>query len=126
MSEPVFVALLLADKVITENNGKKCVIGTFTTFHALSFPVVFPPWQIYAAVTNLVGKHSFALNLVNEESQVLVPISGDFDVKDLSIVVELDPLITGAVFPKAGTYTLSFFVDGSIMGSRVLKVELKT
>jgi hypothetical protein len=36
MTEPVFVALLAADRVITEDNGKKAIIGTFTQFNAPS------------------------------------------------------------------------------------------
>ena len=41
-TEPVFVALLAADRVITEDNGKKAIIGTFTQFNAPKFPVFRP------------------------------------------------------------------------------------
>src|SRR5262245_25181789 len=113
MSEPVLVGLIFADRIITENNGKKGIIGTFTQFHAARFPVTFPPWCIYAAVTNLIGKHNFAINLVNEEtSQVILPIGGEMDVKERSDVIELDPVVTGAVFPAPGNYSLVFYIDG--------------
>ena len=124
MSEPVLVGLIFADRIITENNGKKGIIGTFTQFNASKFPVTFPPWCIYAAVTNLIGKHNFAINLVNEEtSQVILPIGGEMDVKELSDVVELDPVVTGAVFPVAGNYSLTFYIDGRQVGARVLRVH---
>jgi hypothetical protein len=123
MPEPVLVGLLFADKVITENNGKKGILGTFTQFNAATFPAVFPPWNLYAAVTNLIGKHRFALNLVSDENQVVVPLSGEFEVADPLGVVELDPMIAGAAFPRPGNYTLTFHVDGDFVGSRILTVR---
>jgi len=65
MAEPVLVALLFADRVIVEEkNKKKTIVGTFTRFYSDKFPVSFPPWYIYAAVTNISEDHSFSLNLV--------------------------------------------------------------
>ena len=58
MPEPVFVALLIADRVITEDNQKKGIIGTFTQFTVRQVPAALPPWFIYAAVTNVVGEHT--------------------------------------------------------------------
>jgi hypothetical protein len=124
MSEAVLVGLLFADRIITENNGKKGIIGTFNKFYSQRFPISFPPWAIYAAVTNLEGKHEFALNLVNEEtSQVIVPLSGQFEARNRTDVVELTPTIVGAIFPKPGVYTLIFYVDGQNLGARVLTVS---
>ncbi len=125
MAEPVLVGLLFADRVITENNGKKGIIGTFTRFHSPKFPVSFPPWFIYAAATNLApGKHTFALNLVRDSAnQVIVPVSGEFEIKESSDVIELAPAIVGAVFPEAGKYTLAFYVDGEYVGARTLEIR---
>lgn len=124
MAEPVLVGLLFADRVITENNGKKGIIGTFNRFHAQRFPVTFPPWCIYAAVTNLVGKHTFELRLLSDESgQAVLPIAGEFDVKQRMDIVELTPTIAGAVFPESGNYNLVFTIDGEHVGARVLTVE---
>ena len=49
MSEPVFVALLVADRVITEDNQKKGIIGTFNAW--------WEPWkaQRLAATANAVS-----------------------------------------------------------------------
>lgn len=124
MAEPVLVGLLFADRIIIENNGKKGIIGTFNRFHAAQFPVVFPPWAIYAAVTNLVGKHRFELNLgADDNSQIVIPINGEFDVKQRLDIVELTPAIAGAVFPAQGRYNLMFSIDGEPVGARVLTVE---
>jgi hypothetical protein len=125
MSEPVLVGLLFADKIIIENNGKRGIIGTFNRFYSKKFPIAFPPWAIYAAVTNLEGKHEFALTLVREETnQVILPLNGQFDVRGRNDVVELTPSILGAVFPKEGTYILTFSIDGTQIGARVLFVDV--
>ncbi|MBN2737866.1 MAG: hypothetical protein JXR70_12850 [Spirochaetales bacterium] len=123
MGEPVLVALLFADRVIEEVNRKKGIIGTFNRFYTKNFPVQFPPWYIYAAVTNLTGEFDFSLNLVYDQAQqVIVPISGKFKVDNSRSVVELAFPIFKAVFPAEGLYTLTFNVDGMQVGSRILEL----
>lgn len=123
MSEPVLVALLFADKVITENNGKKGIIGTFNRFQSPKFPVVFPPWAIYAALTNLGGVHQFELKLINNDTgQDLMPIKGEFRAEKLNDVVELVYNIGGVAFPEDGTYTLTLRIDQEMVGTRQLLV----
>ena len=124
MSEPVFVSLLFADRVITENTNKKGIIGTFNRFMAPQFPISFPPWAIYAAVTNAAGQYDFALTLANtENNQVILPINGEFECGSDNDVVELIFNVAGAVFPKAGTYSLAFHVAGELLASRILFVD---
>jgi hypothetical protein len=124
-SEPALVALLFADKIITENNNKKGVIGTFTQFFSQNFPILFPPWAIYAAATNMTGEHEFALTLANAETrQVILPVNGKFVANDKDDVIELGITIMNAVFPKEGRYALEFAIDGEIIGSRILRVNL--
>lgn len=123
MGEPVLIALLFADRVIEEINRKKGIIGTFNRFYADKFPASFPPWFIYAAVTNLSGEHSFSLNLVFDKAQqVIIPISGKFKVDNNRGVVELIFPIFKAIFPEEGIYTLTFNIEGIPVGSRILEV----
>ncbi len=123
MPEPVFVALLLADRVITEDNKKKGIIGTFTRFTARQFPAIFPPWFIYAAATNLAGEHSFSLNVVSDHTQqVVFSAAGKITVEEPRMVVELVIPVASAVFPEAGVYDVVFFIDGRQVGSRILEV----
>jgi hypothetical protein len=126
--EPVLVALLFADRVLVEEgNRKKTIVGTFTQFHSEKFPVVFPPWFIYAAVTNIEGEHSFSLNLVLEkESQVVLGINGKVKAEDRNKVNEFIFPIQRAIFPSAGTYALTFNIGGSQVGSRLLEVVPQT
>jgi len=123
MPEPVFVALLLADRVITEDNQKKGIIGTFTQFSVRQLPVVLPPWYIYAAVTNLLGDHSFSVNLVFDRSQqVIFSAGGTVSVDSPRRVVELVIPVANVSFVEAGIYTMCFFIGGGQIGSRVLEV----
>jgi hypothetical protein len=124
MSEPVLIALLFADRVITEEgNHKKSIIGTFSRFYSDKFPITFLPWFIYAGVTNLNGEFNFSFNLVYDKAQqVVVPIGGRFKVEGIRNIVELVFPIIGAVFPDEGVYTLTFNIEGMPVGSRILEV----
>lgn len=125
MDEAVLVGLLFADRIIIENNGKKGIIGVFDKLISPRFPCSFPPWAIYAAVTNLEGKHEFALNLVcDETSQVIVPVSGQFEAVNRLAVIEIESTVMGAIFSKPGMYSLALIVDGQEIGTRVLTVAL--
>ena len=125
MPEPVFVALLLADRIVTEDNQKKVIVGTFTQFRVQKVPASLPPWFIYAAVTNLVGDHSFSLNLVLDSSQqVIFSAGGNVTVDDPRRVVELVIPAPTVVFPEAGTYVVLFNIDGGQLGSRILDVAI--
>ena len=123
MPEPVFVALLLADRVITEDNQKKGIIGTFTQFTVRDVPAGLPPWYIYAAVTNISGEHSFSVNLVVDRTQqVIFSAGGNLRVDDPRRVVELVIPVPNVVFPETGTYVVTFHVQGEQIGSRILDV----
>lgn len=121
-TEPVLLALLTADRVIEESNGKKGIIGTFDRFFSERFPIMFPPWGIFLSVTNLSGEHSFTINIVNQQSQeVVYSVSGgirsaEFD-KVHEIMVNLAP-----VFPQAGKYQVLFYIDGRVVGAKPLTV----
>ena len=123
MPEPVFVALLLADRVITEDNQKKTIIGTFTRFTVRQFPAALPPWFIYAAATNLTGEHSFTINMVADTTQqVVFSASGKLNVDSARRVVELVIPVPNAIFPAADNYGVFFYIDGQQLCSRVLEV----
>jgi hypothetical protein len=123
MQEPVFVALLLADRVITEDNQKKAIIGTFTQFTVRQVPAGLPPWFVYAAVTNLAGEHPFSLNIVVDRTQqVIFSAGGTLRVDEPRRVVELVVPVPNIVFPETGTYIVTFHVGGEQIGSRILDV----
>lgn len=127
MTESVPIGLLFADRIIEEKNGKKTIIGTFTTFFSKQFPVSFPPWAIYAGVTNLEGEHDFAINLVHSQlNQVVLAINGKFTAESVEQVVELCIPVNSAIFQSPGKYNLTFNIDTEQVGSRVLTASIPT
>jgi hypothetical protein len=56
-------ALLIADRVIREDNGKRGIIGSFNTFNFPAFPAVAPPFVIYANLDDFTGEHEFSLSI---------------------------------------------------------------
>ncbi len=124
MTEAVLVALLLSDRVVVEEKTrKKSIIGTFSRMNARRFPAVFPPWYIYAAVTNVYGDNPFTLKLIrSSDDKVILPIAGTIKAQDRRTVVEMVFAVGNAVFPGPGTYTLVFSVGDMPIGSRLLDI----
>ncbi len=124
MSEPVLLALLFADRIITEDNNKKGIIGTFNRFMAHEFPVIFPPWGVYIALTNLSGKHIFELVLKNmDNEQIVLPVNGEFESRNQDEMIELPLNFAGIAFPGPGRHLLALSIDGDLVGTRMLSVE---
>lgn len=120
----VCYAILFADRIITENNGKKGLIGVFSQFNFPRFPAIAPPWYIYVAVTNISGKHEFSLNLVRDEAQhVVLPIAGEIEIPNTENDTEIIIPVFNLTFQKQGNHTLTFNIDGRQLGSRILKVR---
>lgn len=125
MKEPVCTALLFADRIIVENNGKKGIIGTFSKIYAPTFPVQTAPWGIYAAITNVVGKHDFALALTNiDTNQNILLIPGEMQSMNPEEVIELTFNTAGVGFPIPGKYSLSITVGGELLSSIILSAEV--
>lgn len=124
--EYVIHALLTADKVIEENNGKKAIIGVFENIHAESFPSqAIPPWNIYASIANLArGKHQIAINLVYDKSNAAIfSMSGEIQVNEQGPGVEIVAPVA-IMFPGEGTYTVSLHIDGDVALSRVIRANV--
>ncbi|MBN1461585.1 MAG: hypothetical protein JXA57_18805 [Armatimonadetes bacterium] len=125
MSEPVIHALLMADRVIREDNGKVGVIGIFTNFNFASFPATPPPWFLYAFVSNLEGGHDFSFNLVEKDtSMVVLSVGGRMQIKEPKEGITISLPVANVSFPKAGIYTLVFSIDGHEVAYNKLRASL--
>ncbi len=121
--EVVVHALLCADRVIVENNGKKGIIGVFDRLALPKLPAPSPPWFVFAQLANITGKHSVVFNLVNDETtEVAFSVSGDVDVPEDKDTVDLHIMVGGFRIARYGTYNLLMNVDGSIAHGRTLHV----
>lgn len=125
MPEPLLTALLMADTIVTEDNGKKVIVGVFSRFNLPQFPAQVPPWFLFAGVENLVGHNNFTFNLAREDTQeVAFSASGEVEIADPNSGVEIVLMVPPIIFRAFGTYVLQFIVNGQVLISRNLPVVL--
>lgn len=122
-SEPVVLALIFADKIITENNGKKGLIGVFTGLNPPNLPFTLPSWGLYISLTNIEGEHTFSINLVHRDSgQNVLAMGGKLKSEKRQDIIEMPISIGGTVFTLLGVYDLVFQLGEAIAASRTLEV----
>jgi len=125
MPEPVFNALLMADKVITEDNGKKAVIGIFDRLNFPAVPAMAPPWFIYASFGNLDPENEVTVNIARKDSQeVVFSAQGAVQVQHASRAADILLPIPPIKFNRAGKYIVAFILNGREIASRVLEVAV--
>ena len=125
MPEIVFNALLLADRVLTEDNGKKGILGIFNKFNFPNLPAVAPPWFVYASFENLVGQNEFTVNIAQKESQeVVFSAGGQVDIQDPTQGIEIAIPVPPVRFGRSGKYLLVFLLNGKDVASRVFEVAV--
>ncbi len=124
MPEPLLTALLMADVIVTEDNGKKVLVGVFSKFNLPQFPAQIPPWYLFAAVENLQGHNTFTFNLAREDTQeVAFSAGGEMQIQDPTSGVEI-VLMVPPIIVRAGIYVLQFLVNGQVLISRNVPVNL--
>jgi hypothetical protein len=123
MPEPLPTALVMADMIVTEDNGKKVIVGVFSRFNLPQFPAQVPPWFLFAAIDNLDGHNNFTFNLAKEDTQeVVFSANGDVDIADPTSGVEIVLMVPPIIFRAEGTYVLQFIVNGKTQISRNVPV----
>ena len=118
-------ALLMADRIIREDNGKRGIIGSFNTFNFSAFPAIAPPFQVYANVENLEGVHEFSVTIAREGAELVIFSAGGEIRFESGKEVELIVPALGVTFPKEGVYNLIFRVGNNQYGSRRIIVNPK-
>ena len=125
MAEPLLNALLMADRIVTEDNGKKVVVGIFGKFNIPQFPATVAPWFLYAGVENLEGHNTFTFNLARADTQeVVFSAGGEVQIADPSSGVEIVLMVPPISFRTQGMHVLQFLVNGQVLISRNLPVVL--
>jgi len=128
LSDAVGIALLFCDHLVEEkNSSKKTLVGIFSVIFGQKFPLVFRPFWIYASLTNLVGEHPFAINIVSDVAKnVVFSAGGRMNVKGQDAVVELIIPVQLITFLEPGKYGVTLHVDGNTLLSRVLVIREST
>lgn len=119
-------ALLMADRVIREDNGKRGIIGSFNTFTFLKFPATAPPFHVYANVEDFEGVYAFSVTIAREGAELVVfSAGGEITIESKGREVDLIIPAFGVTFPKEGVYNLIFRVGNEQYGSRRIIVNAK-
>ena len=117
-------ALLMADKVIKEDNGKRGIIGSFNTFNFPSFPFTAPPFFVYANLEDFTGDHEFSVTIAREGAELVVfSAGGEILFQDENREAEILVPAFGVTFPKEGSYNLILRIGHSQYGSRRIIVN---
>jgi hypothetical protein len=117
-------SLLMADRVIREDNGKRGIIGSFNTFNFPVFPSTAPPFFVYANLEDFEGKHEFSVTVAREGAELVVfSAGGEIQFEDENREAELLIPAFGVTFPKEGSYNLILRVGNSQYGSRRIIVN---
>ena len=123
MFELVVHALLCCDRIITENNGKKGLIGVFHSFQFPRLPAASASWFIYAALGSMArGTHEFAVNVSHSQSSdEVLSRAGEIRVKPEREDVEL-VLPAACKFQHYGAHVITLEISGELVASRILRV----
>lgn len=122
--EIIVHAFLTADRVITEDNGKKGIIGIFNMFNFPRFPAQAPPWFAFIALDNITGHNEFTINFVHQETQqVMFSAGGAFDVNGPLPAAAIPLPIPSLVFQRPGPYVLSFVLNTREIVTRIIQVN---
>ena len=123
MYELVVHALLCCDRIITENNGKKGLIGVFQSFQFSNVPSPTVPWFIYGALGSVSrGTHEFSVAVTHgQSSEEVATRSGEIHVAGEREDVELVLPITCS-FNHFGAYVITLEVGDELVASRILRV----
>ena len=127
-SEAVGIALLFSDYLVEEkNSSKKTVAGIFSVIYGRKFPLQYGPFWLYCSFTNLVGEHTFAINIhADMTKNVVLSVGGKVDSSDREAVIELSIPIQSLLLPEPEKYGVILHLDGSPLLNRTLYVrELK-
>lgn len=119
--------LIVADRVIREDNGKFSIIGIFKNINLPQFPAVIAPWFVYAHINGLPnkGKVSVTITIYNIET-TLVVLSQNFDIPEEQRKgddLDINMQVTNAVFQKPGKHAVSVNVNGTTLKIYYMNVQ---
>jgi hypothetical protein len=123
MFEMVVHAILCCDRIITENNGKKGLIGVFHSFQFARVPVASPPWFIYGALGSMArGTHEFGISITHgQSSDEVFSRTGEIRIRREREDVELVLPVT-CTFENYGAHVITLEIAEELVASRILRV----
>lgn len=125
--KPIANAVLICDKVITEENTKKkSLIGIFEKIGSVKFPCFHHFMAVYVKLTNASGKYIFSLELVDLDNDKVVgkaQINNEIAIIDPLGTHELVFNLNNLKFNYPGKYEFRVMANSQIFGQKVFLVE---
>jgi hypothetical protein len=121
---PLCLALVLADAIWRDQaTQKRTILGTFSALFAAQFPAS-QNMSVYCALTDGRGITKVELRIVDiqDEDLPIASATAEVDFSDSRMVVEIDTILGGVVFPHPGEYRIQMLGAGDLMMERRLVV----
>ena len=128
MSEPQVdvQALLFAERVLREANGRHTLVGIFDTMDLADHRQSSTPWFVFISVLNLpVGKAKLGLQIERRGGDVEFTGTGQIEIgESASLPVKLECGLPIGVFqPSPGQYDVSLMFDDQVVATRPFLVK---
>jgi hypothetical protein len=110
--EAYALALIICDRVVSEADGQRTIVGTFDTLASEAFPFTFPRLSVYVAIAKGNSDEStFYLGLVSPSGELLLKSVLEVTEWNEIGIVELALALHEVPFTAAGDYVLRLFSD---------------
>jgi hypothetical protein len=121
---PVVLSMALCDYVIVEEGtAKASLIGCFDSVVVPTFPSPPRDFSFAAELTGAHGRGRVSLDIRRPDSDESIWWTyADVYFRDRLFVVRYRTRVTDCSFPVAGRYAVMLFVDGELVGQRILAV----
>ena len=125
--KPVANAVLICDRVITEEGTKKkSLIGIFEKIGSTKFPCMHYFMAVYVKLTNALGKYVFRLELVDLDKDKVInkaEIAKEILIEDPLGTHELVFNLNGLKFDSPGKYEFRILANSITFGQKAFFVE---
>jgi len=121
--------MLLCDGSIQEaGTNKLTLLGLFGNWSSATFPVTFPPFRLYARVTDMNGNYVFRIDVVELETDTRIatlamPSMNSADPLQCFDITLIWPMIT---FQRPGRYEFQLHANDEFIGRTTANVHLLT
>lgn len=123
MFELVVHAFLCCDRIITEDNGKRGLIGVFQVFRFHRVPVTAENWFLYCSVGGLTrGVHDFSIRITHgQSSEEVFSCVGEIRIRREREDLELALPVT-CTFEHFGVHLITLEIAEEMAATRILRV----
>lgn len=126
MNEITCLALLAADRVWKEDNGKLGMVGIFDSFTLERFPTQVAPFFLYVRLGNVPkGKNEININIVSGVSKLSIAnMKIELDVQVDRSIVQLPIPLPMLPLPVPGAYVVNLIVNDNLISNYILNANL--